>query len=62
MWTSSKSLGKSDAGFSLGTMCHSSMSSPMLRRALLMYKLRALAEKYPINPMMYSAETGQGWF
>lgn len=55
MWTSSKSLGKSEAGFSLGTMCHSRAPSPALRRALLMYRLRALAEKYPVKPMMYSA-------
>lgn len=57
MWTSSKSLGKSEAAFSLGTMCHSSAPSPAFRRALLMYRLRALAEKYPVNPTMYSGET-----
>lgn len=57
MWTSSKSDGKSEAGFSLGTMCHSSSPSSAFRRALLMYRLRALAEKYPVNPIMYSAET-----
>jgi len=57
MWTSSKSLGKSEAGFSRGTMCHSRDPSAAFRRALRMYRLRALAEKYPVNEMMYSGET-----
>lgn len=56
MWSSSKSLGKSEAGFSLGTMCHSSAPSPAPCKALLMYRLRALAEKYPVNATMYSVE------
>lgn len=38
-------------------MCHSSVPSPAFRRALLMYKLRAFAEKYPVNATMYSGET-----
>lgn len=57
MWSSSKSLGKSEAGFSLGTMCHSSAPSPAPCKALLMYRLRALAEKYPVNATMYSCST-----
>lgn len=60
MWTSSKSLGKSEAGFSLGTMCHSSARSPAFLRALLMYRLRALAEKYPVNATMYSGGGQRG--
>lgn len=57
MWTSSKSLGKSEAGFIRGTMCHARSVSLALLKALLMYRLRALAEKYPVNVTMYSEET-----
>lgn len=60
MWTSSKSLGKSEAGFIRGTMCHARPVSPALLKALLMYRLRALAEKYPVNVTMYSEETETG--